>query len=138
MDTVLSTPVQTSDPVNARILAISEDKLQGFQPDPTGEIARQSGVDLATVIDRIQAMLRAGTIRRVRQTLMATNLARGALVAWQVPPEKLNAAFDYLFRDDPFSGHIVIRSTDTNTTGSAAAALPLGRCSCGPGRTAAS
>ena len=27
-------------------------------------------------------MLRAGTIRRVRQTLLATNLAQGALVAW--------------------------------------------------------
>ena len=41
-------------------------------------------------------MLRAGTIRRVRQTLMATNLAPGALVAWRVPEEKLDAAFDYL------------------------------------------
>lgn len=118
MDTALSIPVNTDDPINARILSISEDKLQGFQADPMGQIARQSGVDLETVIERIQAMVRAGTIRRVRQTLMATNLARGSLVAWQVPPEKLNAAFDYLFREDPFSGHVVIRSTDGQTTGS--------------------
>ena len=66
---------------------------------------------------RIRAMLRAGTIRRVRQTLMATNLAPGALVAWQVPAEKLDAAFDYFVHDDPFSGHVVIRSTDARDAG---------------------
>ena len=63
-------------------------------------------------------MLRAGTIRRVRQTLLATNLAQGALVAWQVPEDKLEAAFDYMFQRDPFSGHVVIRTTDTATVGS--------------------
>ena len=111
-------PVSITDPINARILAISEDKLQGFQPDPIGEIARQSGVDVPTVIERIRAMLRAGTIRRVRQTLMATNLARGALIAWVVPEEKLSAAFDWMFQNDPFSGHVVIRSTDAAIPGS--------------------
>src|SRR5262245_48395989 len=111
-------PVDFKDAVNARILAVSEDRLQGFQRDPLGEIARQSGVELPVVIDRIRAMLRAGTIRRVRQTLLATNLAQGSLVAWQVPQEKLEAAFDYMFRQDPFSGHVVIRSTDTATSGS--------------------
>jgi hypothetical protein len=105
-------PTQVADPINARILAISEDKIQGFLPDPLHEIARKSGVDLTTVIARIQAMLRAGTIRRVRQTLMATNLAPGALVAWVVPEDRLHAAFDYMFQHDPFSGHVVIRSTD--------------------------
>src|SRR5213076_1558387 len=93
-------------------------RIQGFQRDPLGAIARQSGVELAVVIERIQAMLRAGTIRRVRQTLLATNLADGALVAWQVPEEKLDAAFDFMFQKDPFSGHVVIRSTDRQTTGS--------------------
>ena len=117
MSTAAATPVEVQDPVNARILAISEDKVQGFQTDPLGEISRLSGVDLPTVIDRIQAMLRAGTIRRVRQTLMATNLARGALVAWQVPEEKLNGAFEYMWKEDPFSGHIVIRSTDAAISG---------------------
>jgi len=111
-------PVQVTDPINARILAVSEDKIQGFQPDPVGEISRLSGVDAATVAERIGAMLRAGVIRRVRQTLMATNLARGALVAWMVSPEKLNSAFDYMFQQDPFSGHVVIRSTDTVVAGS--------------------
>ncbi|MBI3418471.1 MAG: Lrp/AsnC family transcriptional regulator [Verrucomicrobia bacterium] len=111
-------PVEITDPINSRILAISEDSLQGFQRDPLGEIARRTGLELAMVRERIQAMLHGGTIRRVRQTLMATNLAPGALVAWQVPPEKLDAAFDYLFQQDPFSGHVVIRSTDAATPGS--------------------
>jgi hypothetical protein len=116
--TTATIPVATNDPINARILAISEDKLQGFQIDPMGEIARQSGVDLPTVLERIRAMLQAGTIRRIRQTLMSTNLARGALVAWRVPEEKLSAAFDYMFQKDPFSGHVVIRSTDQQIPGS--------------------
>src|SRR5437868_15551704 len=67
---------------------------------------------------RIAAMLRAGTIRRVRQTLLATNLADGALVAWIVPKEKIDAAFDFMFQRDPFYGHVVLRSTDTLTPGS--------------------
>ncbi len=116
--TLPTVPVETSDSVNARILSISEDKIQGFHREPLAEIARLSGVPLPAVVERIQAMLRAGTIRRVRQTLMATNLAPGALVAWQVPIDRLDAAFDYLFQKDPFSGHVVIRSTDAATPGS--------------------
>jgi hypothetical protein len=111
-------PVEFTDPINAKILAISEDRLQGFQPNPLAEIARQSGVEIPVIIERIQAMLRAGNIRRVRQTLLATNLAQGALVAWQVPQEKLDTAFDFLFQKDPFSGHVVTRSTDAATPGS--------------------
>lgn len=111
-------PVAINDPVNARILAISEDKLQGFQPDPLGEIARQSGLPPGTIVERITGMLRAGTIRRVRQTMLATNLAEGALVAWSVPEDKLHAAFDWMFANDPFSGHVVIRSTDAAIAGS--------------------
>lgn len=111
-------PVEFGDPINAQILAVSEDRVQGFQRDPLGEIARLSGVPLGTVIERIRAMLRAGNIRRVRQTLLATNLANGALVAWQVPESRLNAAFDWMFQQDPFSGHVVTRSTDTATAGS--------------------
>src|SRR3989440_1226335 len=111
-------PIEIGDRINARILAVAEDRIQGFQRDPLGEIARQSGVDLPVVMERIQAMLRAGTIRRVRQTLLATNLAQGALVAWEVPQDKLDAAFDYMFQQDPFSGHVVTRSTDAATPGS--------------------
>lgn len=113
-----STPTHHTDPVNAKILAVSEDRISGFLRDPLGAIAEQSGVDLDVVMERIRAMLRAGTIRRVRQTLMSTNLASGALVAWQVPQEKLDAAFDFMFQSDPFSGHVVIRSTDATTPGS--------------------
>lgn len=109
----ISVPIQTTDPVNARILAVSEDRIQGYLTDPIGEISRQSGVDVPVVIERIQAMLAAGTIRRVRQTLMATNLAPGSLVAWQVPEERLTEAFNWMFQNDPFSGHVVVRSTDT-------------------------
>ncbi len=117
METI-TLPSRIDDPINATILAVSEDKIQGFLPDPMDEIARLSGVHVDEVIARIQAMLRAGTVRRVRQTLMATNLAEGALVAWQVPAEKLDAAFDYMFQRDPFSGHVVLRSTDAATPGS--------------------
>jgi DNA-binding Lrp family transcriptional regulator len=111
-------PIEHNDPINARILAVSEDKIEGFVRAPFEEIATRSGVPVETVMERIAAMLHAGTIRRVRQTLLATNLAEGALVAWKVPPEKLDAAFDFMFQRDPFSGHVVLRSTDTVTAGS--------------------
>jgi hypothetical protein len=111
--------IEHTDPVNSQILATSEDKIQGFVREPFVEIAEKSGVPLETVLERIKTMLAAGTIRRVRQTLVASNLAEGALVAWQVPEEKLNDAFDWMFKNDPFSGHVVVRSTDGQTTGSA-------------------
>jgi len=111
-------PVEHNDTTNARILAISEDKIAGFVREPFDEIARRSGVGADVVMARIAAMLRARTIRRVRQTLLATNLAEGALVAWKVPEDKIDAAFDWMFQRDPFSGHVVLRSTDTISAGS--------------------
>ena len=114
----LLSPIEITDSINARILAVSEDRIQGFQRDPLGLIAREAGLEADLVIERIQAMLRGGTIRRVRQTLMATNLAPGALVAWEVPGPELDQAFDYMFKKDPFSGHVVVRSTDAATAGS--------------------
>jgi hypothetical protein len=63
-------------------------------------------------------MLQAGVIRRVRQTLLANKLAEGALVAWKVPNEKIDSAFDFMFKHDPFSGHVVLRSTDRDVSGS--------------------
>ncbi|MCH2378775.1 MAG: Lrp/AsnC family transcriptional regulator [Pedosphaera sp.] len=111
-------PVEIADEVNARILAVSEDQLQGFQRDPFGVVAERTGLDRTVVLERVRAMLEAGVIRRIRQTLLATNLAKGALVAWEVEQDNLDAAFDYLFQDDPFSGHVVTRSTDAASPGS--------------------
>jgi DNA-binding Lrp family transcriptional regulator len=114
----LTIPTDISDPINARILAVSEDRIAGFLDEPFAEIARLSGLPQEMVLERLRAMLESGVIRRIRQTLMATNLAPGALVAWRVPTERLDAAFDLLAADDPFSGHVVIRSTDAETPGS--------------------
>ncbi len=110
-------PTRFDDATNAAILAVSEDQLQGFQRDPLGEIAARSDIKLTVVIERIRAMLEGGTIRRVRQTLLSTSLAPGGLVAWQVRQEKLQDAFDYMFQRDPFSGHVVIRTTDADIAG---------------------
>jgi hypothetical protein len=109
---------RTDEPTNAKILAVSEDRLAGFQEDPFGEIARLSGVPVDTVLETLRFLLEAGTVRRIRQTLLATNLASGALVAWEVSPTDLEAGFTYLSERDPFSGHVVIRSTDAETPGS--------------------
>jgi DNA-binding Lrp family transcriptional regulator len=111
-------PVEHNDSINAKILAISEDKIEGFVREPFEEIARRSGIAVDVVMARIAAMLRAGTVRRVRQTLLATNLAAGALVAWKLPEDKIEGAFDWMFGRDPFSGHVVLRSTDTVSAGS--------------------
>ena len=111
-------PTEISDPINARILAVSEDRIPGFVQEPFATIAAATELTEDVVIERLRAMLSAGVIRRIRQTLMATNLAPGALVAWRVPPEKLDDAFAYMVKEDPFSGHVVIRSTDADTPGS--------------------
>src|ERR1700677_1095606 len=110
--------ISHTDEINARILAVSEDRIAGFVREPMREIASGCGLAVELVIERIRAMLRAGTIRRVRQTLMATDLAPGALVAWEVGTEQLDAAFDYMFQKDPFSGHVVVRSTEAPVSGS--------------------
>lgn len=114
----LDLSVSLADPTNAAILKVSEDRIQGFSPDPFGEIATLCELPVETVLERIKALLEAGVIRRVRQTLLATSLAQGALVAWKISPDRLSAAFDALFQNDPFSGHIVVRSTDAETPGS--------------------
>lgn len=114
----LTVPAEITDPVNARILAISEDRIAGFLEDPFVEIARLTELPVETVIERLRAMLVGGVVRRIRQTLMATNLAPGALVAWQVAADRLDEGFEFLAKQDPFSGHVVIRSTDAETPGS--------------------
>lgn len=118
----MSIPSSPSEETNHQILAVSEDRIEGFHPRPFHSIAEKTSLPLDTVLERIRAMLDAGTIRRVRQTLMATNLAPGALVAWKLPDaasdeRHLTEAFEYLLKEDPFSGHIVLRSTDPSTPG---------------------
>jgi DNA-binding Lrp family transcriptional regulator len=115
--TQASTPIAFDEPTNARILAVSEDQLSGFQPTPFTTIAERADLPIETVLERIRAMLAAGMIRRVRQTVQATSLAPGALVAWEVPNDKLDSAFRYMVDEDPFSGHVVIRSTDPSSPG---------------------
>lgn len=117
-ETLSLVPTEHDDPINTQILSVSEDLVEGFQRYPFQHIAEKSGVPIGTVIERIRAMLEAGVIRRVRQTLLATKLAHGALCAWKVDPGKLDATFDFMFREDPFSGHVVTRSTDREISGS--------------------
>ena len=116
VDVPTTTPTSPKDPVNRRILEVSEDQILGFARNPIGEIATRSGVDVTTVIERIQAMLRAGSIRRVRQTLQATNLAQGALIAWKIDFAKVEKAFEFISKEDPFSGHVVIRNSEYGMT----------------------
>jgi len=112
----LITPVSPRDAVNQRILEVSEDRIRGFVREPFEEIAQRAGLDLPTVIERIRAMLQAGVIRRVRQTLLATNLAQGALIAWKIDEPLVEAAFRFIAAHDPFSGHVVIRNSETGPT----------------------
>ncbi|WP_050028114.1 Lrp/AsnC family transcriptional regulator [Verrucomicrobium sp. BvORR034] len=111
-------PTEHTDSINAKILEVSEDQIKGFHRHPFHFVAERSGLPLETVLERIQAMLRAGVIRRVRQTLLANKLADGGLVAWKIPGDKIDAAFDFMVKEDPFSGHVVLRSTDREVSGS--------------------
>lgn len=109
-------PVSPRDPINRQILEVSEDQIRGFVRDPIVEIARAADVHPSVVVERIRAMLRAGTVRRVRQTLLATNLAQGALIAWKIDDARLESAFQYVVSRDPFSGHVVIRNSESGKT----------------------
>ncbi|MEM0913822.1 MAG: Lrp/AsnC family transcriptional regulator [Planctomycetota bacterium] len=111
-------PTSVEDPTNAAILRVAEDRLAGFSPDPIADLAQRTELPRDLVVDRLLAMLDAGAVRRIRQTLITTSLARGALVAWRVPKGALNDAFNTMFNDDPFTGHVVTRSTDRDSPGS--------------------
>ncbi len=100
------------DADNRRILAVAEDRVSGFHRHPFAAVAAACGLPEKTVRTRLLAMLQAGTIRRVRQTLLSTSLADGALIAWQVPEEKLESAYTWMRDNDPFTGHVVLRESD--------------------------
>ena len=117
MSAVAEIPTEHDEETNARILGVSEDLVQGFLRYPFQKIAEESGVPLETVLERIRAMLENGVIRRVRQTMLANKLAEGALVAWRVAEDKLDETFNFMAKEDPFSGHVVIRTTDREISG---------------------
>ncbi|MFI3243470.1 MAG: Lrp/AsnC family transcriptional regulator [Akkermansia sp.] len=105
-------PTNSSDEINRQILRFAEDQITGFHARPFARIAELSALPEDLVITRLAAMREAGTIRRIRQTLLSTSLADGALIAWQVPEEKLEAAYAWLLANDPFTGHIVLRRSE--------------------------
>lgn len=109
----MSVPSDMED--DARILAIAEDQITGFHPCPFEEIARRCHLTEERVIARLQAMLATGAVRRIRQTLLSTSLADGALLAWKVPESQLDYAYEWLKAHDPFTGHVVIREGDSPT-----------------------
>ncbi len=118
MTATSTTPTEHDDLVNAQILAVSEDQIRGFHRHPFQFVAERTGLPLKTVHERVKAMLHAGVVRRVRQTFLANKLADGGLVAWKMDPEKLDTAFEFMVKEDPFSGHVVLRSTDREVSGS--------------------
>lgn len=98
-----------ADPLNRHILAVAEDQLTGFYEQPFAEIAARCGVAQDVVLERLRAMLDAGTVLRVRQILPSTALTQGCLIAWHVPDELLDDAYQWLINHDPPTGHVVIR-----------------------------
>ncbi len=107
-----TTPVSSSDETNRQILRFAEDQITGFHARPFARIADLAGLPEDVVITRLAAMLEAGTIRRIRQTLLSTSLADGALIAWELPEEKLESAYAWLCAHDPFTGHVVLRRSE--------------------------
>ncbi len=105
-------PTGVDDAVNRCILAVAEDRVEGFHRRPFAAIAAVCGQPEDVVRARLLAMLQAGTIRRVRQTLLSTSLADGALIAWRVPAGKLEAAYAWMRDHDPFTGHVVLRESE--------------------------
>ncbi len=100
------------DEKNRLLLSIAEDQLTGFHRHPFTQLAERTGLAEEEVIARLHAMLEAGLLRRIRQTLLSTSLAEGALVAWRIEDSKLEAAYAWLRDNDPFTGHVVRRSCD--------------------------
>ncbi len=106
------TPSSLDDALNRRILAVAEDRIAGFHRHPFAAVAAACTLPEATVRERLLAMLQAGTIRRVRQTLLSTSLADGALMAWKVPADKREFAYAWMRDNDPFTGHVVLRESE--------------------------
>jgi len=90
---------------DARILAVSEDKLQGFQQNPLRVNCGQNRfANWCVVVERVQAMLRGGNDSASAANFDGNESRAGVASAWQVSAEKIETAFDFMFQDDPFSG----------------------------------
>ncbi len=107
------------DACNRRLLAVAEDQLTGFYTHPFDELARRCNMSAEQVVSRVNDMLRSGVIRSIRQTLPATQLTPSCLTAWLVPQHSLHAAFDWLVKNDPFTGHVVLREPENESHPSA-------------------
>lgn len=105
-------PHAADDANNHRLLCVAEDCISGFHARPFAAVAEACGMEEEEVRGRLLAMLQAGVVRRVRQTLLSTSLAEGALVAWKLPEQCLEQAFDWLRTHDPFTGHVVLRHAE--------------------------
>lgn len=113
----MTIPSEHTDPLNWQILSVAEDQIEGFHQYPFAAISEKCGLSEETVMERLLAMKRAGVVRRVRQTLLATKLAPGALVAWKLPEERQEKAFAFLTENDPFTGHVVLRKAEGTPPG---------------------
>ena len=99
------------------VLAISEDQLQGFSVIPLGWWpTHRAGSGRGAGARASNAGSWCDSARA--PDLVGDQFGKGALVAWEVDQDKLDAAFDYMFQEDPFSGHVVTRSTDVASPGS--------------------
>lgn len=109
-----------ADPLNRRILAEAEDRIAGFYENPIGKIASCCGMPEHEVRERLLVMMRGGTIREIRQVLSSDARGASCLVAWRLPDDVLDAAFDWLVRNDSATGHIAIREPELMNVPSAA------------------
>ena len=73
----MSIPTEHDDPINAKILSVSEDMISGFQESPFQEIAQKADLSLGIVLERIKAMLEAGVINELDKHYLLPNLLMG-------------------------------------------------------------
>ena len=109
-------PVETTDPSMPGSSRSARDRIAGFLPDPPRKSAVSATCPWRWSPERLRAMLSAGVIRRIRQTLLATNLADGACARggalWNGRTRRSTSS-----SGGSFSGHVVTRSTDAATPG---------------------
>ena len=101
-----------ADPTNLRLLAVAEDRLDGFYEQPFRALSERSDIPEAEVRERIIAMMRAGVVRAVRQTVPSSVQGVACLVAWKVASSREKDAFDWLAEHDPATGHIALREPE--------------------------